>query len=371
MFLTSSSGFGNTDAPLAFALITGVLTAFNPCGFAMLPAYVSYFVGQSGEDKTSVLTKRLARASTTGFVVTLGFMTVFGILGLIATGFYSTIDDYVPYVSMVVGVVLAILGVLMLRGFEPKLSFLKVKKSRSGSGLTSMYVYGLSYAIVSLSCGFGGFASAVVASGREKSFASKMSVYIAFAAGMGLVLIVLSFAVAFAQQAFVRGMRQVLPYVNRVSGGLLVASGLYVAYYGYYEWKTIIRGESAREGPVGLVQDWSTSFKTWVSGIPVNVLVIALVGVAGVAAVSLVLTKGAKKSALSDAVGFTLVPDAGAAVSAVPTNPQRDPSGAQSGFQSSVRSDLDSRNGFDDETTQAHEQPVGKLSATKVASQKP
>ena len=277
-FETVATAFGGGRAPIVIALTTGIITAFNPCGFAMLPAYVSYFIGQTGTTPRP-LASRLVRAAITGAVVTAGFMTVFGTIGLIATQFLTSINSVVPYVSMVVGVTLAVLGIVMLRGFEPKLSFLKVTKVRNGSSLRSMYVYGLSYAIVSLSCGFAGFLTTVVSASSERSWLSSMTVYAAFTAGMGLVLIVLSFAVAFAQQAFVKGMRKVLPYVNRASGAMLIVAGLYVAYYGYYEWTTILRGKAAPAGPVSWVQDWSTSILATINNLstPVFIAVLATV----------------------------------------------------------------------------------------------
>ena len=33
------------DVDLAFPLAAGLIAAFNPCGFAMLPAYLAYFLG--------------------------------------------------------------------------------------------------------------------------------------------------------------------------------------------------------------------------------------------------------------------------------------------------------------------------------------
>ena len=289
----AAGSFGGDRTPLAFALVTGVITAFNPCGFAMLPAYVSYFVGKNSENDLS-LPRRLSNAMITGLLVTAGFMTVFGSIGIVASGFLSQINSVVPYVSMVVGVILAVLGFSMVRGYEPKIVRLTVTRARAGGGYRSMYFYGLSYAVVSLSCGFPGFASAVVASTREGSFVSKMSVYVAFTIGMGLVLLILSFAVALAQQAVVRGMRKILPYVNRISGSLLVVSGLYVSYYGYYEWRTIIRGQNAPLGPVAWVESWSTSLKNLIDGLPLSMVLIALVIVVGAGAASAVLSSGSR-----------------------------------------------------------------------------
>ena len=36
------------DAPLAYAFGVGMVATVNPCGFAMLPAYLSFFLGLEG-----------------------------------------------------------------------------------------------------------------------------------------------------------------------------------------------------------------------------------------------------------------------------------------------------------------------------------
>ena len=254
-----SQGF-RSGGSLVLGFSAGIIAAFNPCGFAMLPAYMSYYVGTTtttnGEPEPT-FTQRLLRATRAGATVALGFVTVFGALGVVFSSLLGSVIDYVSYISMFVGVVLVAVGMAMMRGFAPKINALKISKSRSGSGFTAMYVYGLSYAVVSLSCGFAGFATTVVAASRSKSFLSSMLVYFSYSLGMALVLITLTIAVAFAQQAMVRGMRKILPYVDRFSGALLILGGLYVAYYGYFEYRTIVRGDTVSAGPVGLVTDLS------------------------------------------------------------------------------------------------------------------
>ena len=204
-------------------------------------------------------------------------MTVFGALGVLFSSLLSSVIDYVSYISMAVGVVLVVMGIAMLRGFAPKINALKIAKSKSGSGLAAMYVYGLSYAVVSLSCGFAGFATTVVAASRTKSFLSSMLVYLSYSLGMASVLITLTIAVAFAQQAMVRGMRKILPYVDRISGALLILGGLYIAYYGYFEYRTIVRGDNVAEGPVGVVTDVSQRITQLVDELSTTTFVIVAV----------------------------------------------------------------------------------------------
>ena len=71
-------------AALALAFGAGMVATVNPCGFAMLPAYLSYFMGiqEEGRSRAAVLRSALM----VGGVVSLGFLVVFGIAGVIISG---------------------------------------------------------------------------------------------------------------------------------------------------------------------------------------------------------------------------------------------------------------------------------------------
>ena len=66
---SSSSSLGNLGllAPLGFAFATGMASAVNPCGFAMLPAYIGLYLGSNDEKGGSTpLAQRLGRALLVG-----------------------------------------------------------------------------------------------------------------------------------------------------------------------------------------------------------------------------------------------------------------------------------------------------------------
>ena len=87
----SSIGF---LAPLGFAFVAGMVSTVNPCGFAMLPAYLGLYLGSNevGRDQTHAL-QRIARAVKVGGVVTVGFILLFGVTGIVigagAQGFWG------------------------------------------------------------------------------------------------------------------------------------------------------------------------------------------------------------------------------------------------------------------------------------------
>jgi len=96
---------------LAFA--AGLVAALNPCGFAMLPAYLLLVVrGERAGERRGLAAVGRALAATFGMA--LGFFTVFGLFGALTISAAATVQRYLPYATVVIGVVLAALGLWLL-----------------------------------------------------------------------------------------------------------------------------------------------------------------------------------------------------------------------------------------------------------------
>jgi cytochrome c biogenesis protein CcdA len=219
---------------LSLAFAAGLVAALNPCGFAMLPAYLVLVVRGEGTSTGSAAVGR-ALAATAG--MGLGFLTVFGLFGALTISAGATVQRYLPYLVVVIGIVLVALGIWLLLGRELTLLTLRFSGRRWAptARLGSMYGYGVSYAIASLSCTVGPFLAVTAAGLRRGSLLGSASIYLAYIAGLTLVVGVLAVASALASSAVVNRLRRILPYVNRISGALLVLVGLYVGYYAFYE----------------------------------------------------------------------------------------------------------------------------------------
>jgi len=271
------------NSAIVYAFGVGMVATFNPCGFAMLPAYLSYFLGlenaRVGEQRADAT---VLRALAVGAAMTAGFVVVFGILGLILDPILSSIIDKLPWVTIVLGIVLVVLGIRLLMGREITVRLPKISKGPEGRELGSVFVFGISYALVSLSCTLSLFIAAISTVIDQQNFLVGMGAFVAYALGMGLVLIVLTLAIALARQGIVRKMRGVLPYINRISGVLLVLAGLYVAYYGWYELQ-VLNGNLSGGGIAGWMFDLNGRITQWISEVgPTRIglllgLIIALV----------------------------------------------------------------------------------------------
>lgn len=89
--------------------------------------------------------------------------------------------------------------------------------------------------MASLSCTIGPFLAVTGAGLRSGTPLHGVGVFAAYAAGFTLVVGVLAVATALARTVVVDRVRRILPYVNRISGVLLILVGAYVGYYGLYE----------------------------------------------------------------------------------------------------------------------------------------
>lgn len=249
-------------AGLAFA--AGMIAALNPCGFAMLPAYLALVV--NGEQTSRP--RAVGRALTATAAMAVGFLTVFGLFGLLTVSAASTVQQYAPYLTLVVGVILVALGLWLLSGRE--LTALSWNSARLGSRWTpttrlgSMFGYGVGYAVASLSCTIGPFLAVTGSSLRTGSLLDGVLVYVAYAAGITLVVGVLAVAVALANSALIDRIRRVLPYLNRISGAVLIVVGLYVGYYGLYEIRLFHGGGSAQDPIIGAAGRIQRALAGWV-----------------------------------------------------------------------------------------------------------
>jgi cytochrome c-type biogenesis protein len=218
------------NAAIAFAFTAGLIAAVNPCGFAMLPAYVGFFLG-SGDDRAEDRQANLSRAIVTALSMSLGFLVVLGTVGILFTAGVDGLRDVIPWVVMAIGAVMVVLGVAMVCGFELSVSLPRLQRGGEDRSIWSMFLFGMSYATASLSCTLTLFLLAVVS--RPDGFVAGLASVLAYIAGMSLAITALTVSMALAQTTVLTSMRRLMPHVNRVSGVILVLAGAYTVWYWY------------------------------------------------------------------------------------------------------------------------------------------
>jgi cytochrome c-type biogenesis protein len=265
-----------SDVPVLLAMAAGVLAAVNPCGFALLPAYLSLLV--VADDASAGAARRPAavrRAQALTAAMTAGFVAVFGAFGLALAPTASLVQRHLPWFTITFGLLLVGLGGWLVAGRQ--LPALPWKPSRAPTltrSVPSMALYGVAYALASMSCTIGPFLAIVVSSLRAGSPLEGVGLFIAYALGMGLVVGTLALAVALARASLVRRLRRAAAGLSRAGGILLVVTGGYVAWYGWYELQASI-GRAAPDRVVAA----GTALQQWLAAGLDRIGVIAAVAV--------------------------------------------------------------------------------------------
>jgi cytochrome c-type biogenesis protein len=181
---------------------------------------------------------------------------------------------------VLIGVGLAGLGVWMLTGRQLTALGPKLSRGAPTERLISMVGYGLAYAIASLSCTIGPFLAVTSTTFQSGSILGGVLTYLAYGAGMTIVVGVLAAGVALAGSAVTSGARRLLPHINRIAGGLLVLVGSYVGYYGSYELRLYFGGGDASDPVIeaaGVIQQALAGWVDQIGVLPLLILLAALV----------------------------------------------------------------------------------------------
>ena len=224
--------------PLGFAFSAGMVSSVNPCGFAMLPAYLGLYLGDQQAPNQN-LAARLQRALLVGTTVTAGFVLMFAAVGVpIGLGARGLVDFF-PWVGLTIGVLLTVVGAYLLSGGKLYNNLAMRLSARVGNAnnnsVRGYFTFGLGYGTASLSCTLPIFLAVIGGTFTADTFLDSMLQFLLYGLGMGFVILALTVGMAVFKTAMVGGLRKVLPYVGTISAVMLLISGAFIVYY----WLTL------------------------------------------------------------------------------------------------------------------------------------
>lgn len=279
---------------VAFAFAAGALSTVNPCGFAVLPAFLAYYLRADATAAPAPLTARLARGVGAGFAVSTGFGGIFTVAGLLLAAGLRLIIGVVPWVAAAVGAGLIAIGVLLLVGKTIGITINANGVAGRDGGVRGLVLFGAAYALASLSCTVAVLLAVVGQALAAADVLAVASIFAAYAAGAASVLVLLTVSAALASGALTRAVRRVLPYIGRVSGAVLVLSGAYLLAY----WVPQLAGN--REG-IGLSRGGGAVAGTITEWLGRRTSLIGVLALAAVVVVGALSIPGARRSRRSTA----------------------------------------------------------------------
>lgn len=241
---------------------SGLLAAVNPCGFVLLPTYLTYYLGINGRP-TEQRDGAVGRALVVSLSLSAGFMSVFLLVGSISRLFTDWINQNAKYVSLVIGLGLVGLGVAMLVGYRLPITTPRFDVSGRAKDRTvlSMFLFGVAYAVASIGCTIGPFSATVLGTIDTSGFATGLLAIVLYGGAMSLLVTALTVSLAVARGGLLRVLRRGMTYVETASAVVMILSGLYLAWY----WFNDIR-ENYDDELTGNVVGWQESLANWIDG---------------------------------------------------------------------------------------------------------
>jgi cytochrome c-type biogenesis protein len=217
--------------PFGLAFGAGMVAAVNPCGFAMLPAYLSLYLGAEEEgfaERSAV--RRALRALLVGLTVSMGFVAVIALAGAVISAGGTVLIGALPVLGVLVGEALIVIGLwLFLGGRSPYVGVLFRLAVHLGDprrvGVRGFSFFGLAYGTVSLGCTLPALLAAVGSGINAGSVATGALRFVSYALGMASFMVTLTLSLAFFKKGVLKPLRGVMPYVRQVSAVLLVLAG--------------------------------------------------------------------------------------------------------------------------------------------------
>lgn len=260
----------------AYSLLLGMLAAVNPCGFVLLPTYLTAYLAV--EEHADAQT-RVKRSLVVGASVSAGFIGVFLVVGSISRVFTGWLAANAKYPALVIGVALIGIGGRMLSGWRPKFWVPSFAGGGRRGSAPNMMLFGVVYAVASIGCTIGLLTTAILGSFSRHGVLSGVISVALYGLGMGLFVTALTVSLAFAKGSLLRGGRSIMRFVNRLSSLLVLLSGIYLTWY----WYVAITQRSEPGTLVEVVGGWQNGVAervTNVGSLPLVAVFVALIALA-------------------------------------------------------------------------------------------
>ena len=109
-----------------------------------------------------------------------------------------------------------------------------ISKVPKRKGLIGVFLYGVAYGLATLSCSGQIFISILFHAATAGGPLNGIIAFVVYALGMGVPIIIATFFVVKAKKIMLRGIVKMMPWVQRISGLVLIVVGIYLIYF-YYQ----------------------------------------------------------------------------------------------------------------------------------------
>ena len=199
--------------------LEGILSFLSPCTLPLLPVYIGYFAGASGNDARKPLPGALA------FVA--GFTVVFCALGVFAGSLGRSLIRYQSAVNLVCGAIVILLGLSFLEVI--RVPFFRGTQRRAKiRNAFSAFLFGMVYSVSLTPCAGAFLGAALMLASSSANALRGAALLFLYALGLGIPFILSAILIDQLKSAFAFVKRHYHAF-QLICGAFLIASGLAMA----------------------------------------------------------------------------------------------------------------------------------------------
>ncbi|MFW6176283.1 MAG: cytochrome c biogenesis protein CcdA [Thermoplasmatota archaeon] len=217
------------------AIFGGFASFFSPCAFPLLPSFIAYYITGKKEKSRSIKS-----GLTLGLKAAFGLVTIFGLIGFLAIGGSYWISQFIPYLELIVGILILILGLLLLKDIDiggyftllkNKIKYMMGKKPSSSKTTTSPFLYGMGYGSAAAGCTAPVFIAIVLSSWLADGLYSALVVILIYFSIMAGLMIFFSVLTMVLKDTIADKIKKHIGLINKISASIMIAVGIYLITY--------------------------------------------------------------------------------------------------------------------------------------------
>lgn len=198
--------------------IEGLASFISPCVLPIIPIYISYFGGNKNSKKSII--------NSLGF--TIGFSTVFILLGVFAGTFGAIVHKYTNYINIILGLFLIIIGLNYM-----EIIFIKflnkskgIKENKKDLTLITSCLFGIIFSLTWTPCIGAFLSSALIMASTTGSVLKGALLLFLYSLGLAIPFILTTVFMEKVKKTF-DFIKKHYNVINKIAGSILLLSGLY------------------------------------------------------------------------------------------------------------------------------------------------